>query len=1689
MKKYNVLHSNTEWKGSIEGIEKEFSAFTYETLIELLNAEWESQYPSNTDKLYVSITSEESAFIDISIVEISDTEWDAKFNDYTVLNYSDNSHFDVFNQIYQVITSSSPAQFRSKEDMLSLPSNVVYIPFDEKSIINEKNENELISVSPSGSDTYSESISEFGLNVSTSYTIESSASPLSGNEWTISNWNKMNGIGDIISVGDNTLSKKEIGYGETEYSDSNYGTWYHDFFLNNENFGYKDTNYALQFEQIDGSVTDALVFSNTTDLNNWKSWYKPLNMNAVGHWSSNSPRLRGSGLYGDFPGLQNWNSDRGNTPYRYDNGRTYFYRPNKELRMKSGMLFRGDGFWNYGYWTLYPYSKWGHGGPHTTWPGSYGESLPATNHCVRCWMHPSGNYLYHRSSEIYKNYNIVFRARNGWVNEGNKEWCSLNFTNTPYCQGNFIVFEMASFYSNSKWNTISLIRSPDNIWVIYNWLQTDQRTFYHTTLNDPTFNGRSVWPEYDWTYSKVIKDGLTFKIWYSTLGTGNYSHYFELDLKDFLLFDSTKQYFSLGFGSYRQPMEIYITSANTYENTSWLGNAEDNSVWYYGSSGWYKSSNKLVDIVGTNVIRSSYDGNVYRSSSIVKQDTNIENDKWYHMVMSSNGTDISLRVNQELSSETVPTSGIVFGDGYSFGNFNGMIDEIWMFNEDITTYDKDQLYYLFSKFYVRRDFDYKNIKKDDISFIKTSSLTSEELKIAKFIVTVNPKVSFDVLFDVFDKSFIATRNVIDFIKGMPSSVLKQNQGDVKVNKISINKDVNLTEYNINRSKKINDFKDLDIKILNNRYESNNIPVNSFSTMKKIVVDKTPVVIEKMKEHQSIVDLTPYKIEKETVYSFKEMLNEQYYQKYSDLIYNKTHLNVKEFPIIWDFSNDTLSNSILSPKGHLNQDGFENQNKFIPVDINQSFSAVETFIEYKDKTTSKIYNTKVQSLDINTFRSIPSTITNISQDISSKSSVLDFKTIVKDKSSKLSLNNFEVIYKDPSFKNGVDFDIIPFDSNKEFSTKIIRMNLTDIYNMSNIKLTTVKPIELYDYKVISVYSFPDDIFYVDTTKEMNKFYKDKFGDNPHYEFKSKGHQIKIKDSFDVKSQILDITQEVKTPIDTTINSTVISPNEVRDTKVEPLDKYNSYVRETVVYPLDKFIEIKNTEVKPKDSLINFNILFTRSKPRIVSSAFSSINRTSRDTIIELKEINVSAFDIKQVETSNLHIEPKEKINISSIEAVETFEYESFADAHYDKEAIQEFWHGPWKTILLVNPQQEENVKILHPDFDAQTTKLFDGKFSEFCASNLSDFTVEHPEKVYSMTPDVSGNITATWEWIWSDGFRSNEKEPCNIHNGFTDALVFDTEVEALEMVNDSSNEPPTMKDVFTTWEKIQRDNIYTEEELNNTWAWDDVRELAYTTLNSATHIGFVSPFTDDNFYLQARVFSTCPWDNDLIGLIIAYNSGNFLMAVRNTGGVRPQWGIVSIDATTFHITTVVDGTDKVKDGNGLPWLNYGEGVRIRIERNGDIIKCYTSDFSSSGMVQPLNESTELVIDLNELGLDEFKGEQQWGFVSYSQEYSYLADIETNGAGTQVSSNMIFSIDTQKVWLWSEYSNSWVLQTSKTPYDFTGVDRIVYDTSDGDIYFMSDTGIVKNPTQIDLDITLKSKYEGQEKEITKNIILDI
>ncbi len=277
-------------------------------------------------------------------------------------------------------------------------------------------------------------------------------------------------------------------------------------------------------------------------------------------------------------------------------------------------------------------------------------------------------------------------------------------------------------------------------------------------------------------------------------------------------------------------------------------------------------------------------------------------------------------------------------------------------------------------------------------------------------------------------------------------------------------------------------------------------------------------------------------------------------------------------------------------------------------------------------------------------------------------------------------------------------------------------------------------------------------------------------------------------------------------------------------------------------------------------------------------------------------------------------------------------------------------------------------------------------------------------------------------------------------------------------------PPTVQDIFNKWGRFNGnaffENMDDPDIDRNAAAWiflEDPDRVSMP-LNVTPYNGFVSPEKIENYTFEATL-SSPDSDNDTVSLVIAFarigDENYVLSAERTMGGTSPRsgWGVIygtGITGANYNDYGVEWLINEKAVGENPSYGWSGAKTRVRIERNGDIIKCYTTNWNDAENFQA---SSEIVIDLaSDPRLEKFRGPQSYGYGTYSQPDSTYLDINFNG-GMDVTK--LIDANTFEVW---EYitGDGWTV-TDKNAMEELGYVRKVRNPETGIDYLIKKDSI--------------------------------
>ena len=345
-----------------------------------------------------------------------------------------------------------------------------------------------------------------------------------------------------------------------------------------------------------------------------------------------------------------------------------------------------------------------------------------------------------------------------------------------------------------------------------------------------------------------------------------------------------------------------------------------------------------------------------------------------------------------------------------------------------------------------------------------------------------------------------------------------------------------------------------------------------------------------------------------------------------------------------------------------------------------------------------------------------------------------------------------------------------------------------------------------------------------------------------------------------------------------------------------------------------------------------------------------------------------------------------------------------------------------------------------------TVTINGNTIEFTATSLAGFPASFEYLVTNGQDTVEALVTITITPLLD-----------------TDAYMFSTGAAALAATVDTNYIPPTITEIFNTWARIDGSNYYAGTDPNkstNAAAWQLLNnpDRVLMPLNVEPSNGFISPDVFENYTFEATLQSTSS-DNDGNGLIISFvreNGVNHVLALMaSKAGATPQSGYALVyyqDSTWYDLSTYSQ-TIIAQPSFGLDtsgnWA--GSQIRVKVQREGNIVKCYASQFNSTGSYLA---GSEIIFDMtSRADTQRFTGPKPYGYMTFSQPDSSYIDIQFDGG---INEEVIYDAENNRVYDWNEGTSSWELSTD-TIQSRLGYIRMITNPNTTERFRIQQTGV--------------------------------
>ena len=258
----------------------------------------------------------------------------------------------------------------------------------------------------------------------------------------------------------------------------------------------------------------------------------------------------------------------------------------------------------------------------------------------------------------------------------------------------------------------------------------------------------------------------------------------------------------------------------------------------------------------------------------------------------------------------------------------------------------------------------------------------------------------------------------------------------------------------------------------------------------------------------------------------------------------------------------------------------------------------------------------------------------------------------------------------------------------------------------------------------------------------------------------------------------------------------------------------------------------------------------------------------------------------------------------------------------------------------------------------------------------------------------------------------------------EALIYEDQSQLdFELIN---RKPQTPLSIFNSWGRFDGENYYDNKDTASgnaaAWLYNSTTGAVEMPSNVEPTNGFVSNLLYDNYDFEATVTSTNN-DDDSIGLVAAFvrenNVNYYICIVANMGGFSPQpaggLGIYFNYIRSANYYPLYNGTITTSPS---PTGWSGKSVKLRIKREGDVIKFWNSNTDST----TLTVDPQFTLDLNtDPNLLRFKGKKKYGYMTLSQPYGSYKNISFTGG----LENLLINANTREVYKYSDVSQGWEL----------------------------------------------------------------
>lgn len=282
---------------------------------------------------------------------------------------------------------------------------------------------------------------------------------------------------------------------------------------------------------------------------------------------------------------------------------------------------------------------------------------------------------------------------------------------------------------------------------------------------------------------------------------------------------------------------------------------------------------------------------------------------------------------------------------------------------------------------------------------------------------------------------------------------------------------------------------------------------------------------------------------------------------------------------------------------------------------------------------------------------------------------------------------------------------------------------------------------------------------------------------------------------------------------------------------------------------------------------------------------------------------------------------------------------------------------------------------------------------------------------------------------------------------------DSEVEHAKTMEQS------FSDVFNGWYRfshkgsnLPQPNL--PDEMTK-WSYTEATDTIVCTVNSASHIGFISQEPYENYEFEVELSSTNA-DDDSIGVIVGFAKVDgieyTLTVQRAMGGFKALFYICyQLGGTGEVLHHSYNGFENYKNGspggaNGNNGWSGGKTCRIKVIRKGDILTINATDVNQT----TYSAATEVTLDLAAHDhLHKFRGGSAYGYSCFSQHASSFRVITRPGAFQDF-------IDSRTMELWRHDGNDWYVASASEMDGSVFRNRMYLNTDSKKLFYYPLTG---------------------------------